>query len=61
MGITQLKISITLVFFVLIFISGYWLSAAKNPPAVVHTLHRILPFLTAFSTATVFYLLFRRK
>jgi len=49
------------VFFVATIASGGWLGAVKNMPAVVRMLHRILPFLTALSTAAFLYLLFRRR
>ena len=61
MRITQSKIVVTGVFFVLIILSGYWLSAAKNLPTVIRTLHLVLTFLTALSTAAAFYLLLRRE
>jgi hypothetical protein len=48
------------VFFLLAIASGGWLSAAKNLPAVVQTLHKVLSVLTVFSTIAMF-LLFRRR
>jgi hypothetical protein len=48
------------VFFLLTIASGGWLSAVRTMPAVVNTLHQVLPFLTALSTAAFLYLLFRR-
>ncbi|MCX6557845.1 MAG: hypothetical protein NTW95_10515 [Candidatus Aminicenantes bacterium] len=41
--------------------TGGILSAAKNLPPLVRTLHWVLPFLTALSTAAALYLLLRRK
>lgn len=43
MGITQMKIIVTVVFFVLIFVSGFWLNKTGQPfKAAVLTLHKLL-------------------
>jgi hypothetical protein len=43
MGITQMKIGVTVVVFVLIFLSGYWLQRADQPfNVVVLTLHKLI-------------------
>lgn len=52
---------VTGLFFLATIASGGWLSAVKSMPAIVRTLHRILPFMTALSTAATIYLLFRRE
>ncbi len=49
------------VLFLLTIATGGWLSAVKTMPAFVRTLHHILPFLTALSTAVAFYLLLRKE
>ena len=49
------------VVFLLTVASGGWLSAVKIVPAAVRTLHHILPFLTALSTAAAFYLFFLKE
>jgi hypothetical protein len=48
-----------IVLFLLTIASGGWLSAVKTMPAAIRTLHHILPFLTAISTAAFLYLLLR--
>jgi hypothetical protein len=48
-------------FFLLTIASGGWLSAVKTMPAFVRLLHKVLPALTALSTAAAFYLFVRRK
>jgi heme A synthase len=41
--------------------TGGILSAAKELPAVVQTMHKVLSLLTLLSTAATFFLLFRRR
>ncbi len=41
--------------------TGGLLSTAKPMPAIVHTLHKITPFLTVLSNAVTLYLLLSRK
>jgi hypothetical protein len=43
--------------FLLLFISGAWLSIAKSTPGAVLLAHQVIPFLAALSTAATMYLL----
>jgi heme A synthase len=52
---------VTGLFFLGAVATGGILSAAKNLPAVVQTMHKVLSLLTLLSTAGTFFLLFRRS
>jgi hypothetical protein len=58
----ELGISIlTLLFFVALIATGGLLSTAKTMPAVVLTIHQIMPFLVILSTSATLYLVLFRK
>lgn len=52
---------ITGVLFLGTIATGGLLSIAKSVPAIVHLLHKVMPFLTLLSTAATLFLAFRRK
>jgi hypothetical protein len=52
---------VTGLLFIGTIITGGLMSTDKPMPAVVSTLHLILPFLTVLSTAATLYFLFSRK
>ena len=49
------------VFFVSLIVTGGLMSALKNPPEFLHTIHQIAPYLAILSTAGTLYLLLVHK